>query len=176
MNQVKKLGKYGWLISLLVLFIVNSFITGYADSINKSIRRTHVLGQEDVVPNESALAVAAKLPLVRIVAKDNVLTEEDIDDSLFYARKEKEVEKVYVAPVVSEIKTDVSAEIKRQFTLVSTMKNGAVINGRFYSVGAFLKPFRLKNIKGEMVLPKLVRVGRNSVVIDVDGIHQTLSF
>lgn len=169
-KKILNLGRYSWLFGAISLFAVYQLVSGMVTGYEKNARRQVVLGQDDVSVSGSVLSRNGKLPLVRMSALNNEVRKTDVDDSLFFARKEEKTEEVYVQPVEeAEPVVDVIIEVKRFLILTGTLDNGAILNGRFYQLGDVIKQSHIRDEDGALVEAKLISVNENGVSLSVAG-------
>jgi hypothetical protein len=178
-----KIGKHPILVAICIAYFAFTTIGKYTTYLKNKISVTAVLGQQEIPVNSSEFAASARLPLVRVGAIGNTLGQSSIDDSLLYARKADEVVKVVsTVPlieqiIVIDIDIDVMDDVNRYIKLISVLENGAIINGKFVSVGDYLN-VRIRNKEGIHVSPKLVMVSPllDGIVLNVSGQRLKVEF
>ncbi|MCF6783444.1 hypothetical protein [Stutzerimonas stutzeri] len=116
------------------------------------------------------------LPIVMAKSDEPTLVNESINDA--------EIEAAFREPVFEPIVEEepLKVPLTTQLVLLYSPKingvssNGAIVNNRFWSIGEPMVSMTLKDDKGRVVTPRIVRVGALEVVLSVDGESLSLPF
>ena len=176
---MQPLYKYQIVFILVMGWAMSSIISQYFESKRITIVKTRVLGDAVVHTKSSKLANSNELPILRVKSTRDSNAHSEIDESLFTVAKVERKRQVQEPkkPILDvNYFNEAKASIVHQININATLNNGAIVNGRFYSLGEFIdvsysspdgKVYKAK-LRGVVDDGIRVDINNNSVVINYD--------